>query len=58
MYTCMYARVLSCHAGDLPDLPGPLSSVLPLSAIDEADAEVASIQQEEIVKLKGKRGPT
>ena len=54
----MYTRVPSCRAGDLPDLPGLLLSVLPLSAIDKADAEVASIQQEEIAKLKGKRGPT
>ena len=40
------------RCGQLPDPTGPLSSSLPLSAIDEANA---SARQEEATKIK--RGP-
>ena len=41
--------------GNLPDPSGPLSSLLPSSAIEEANAAVASVRQKE--SAKSKRGP-
>ena len=41
--------------GSLPDPSGPLSALLPSSAIEEANAAVNSVRQEESVKSK--RGP-
>ena len=36
--------------GSLPDTSGPLSALLPSSAIEEANAAVNSVRQEESVK--------
>ena len=49
-----YMPVLPRH-GELHDPTGPLSSLLPSSMIEEANAAVTSDRQEDATK--GKRGP-
>ena len=44
-------------SGDLPDPAGPLSLLLPSSAIEEANVAVASIRRQEEESSKSTRGP-
>ena len=52
-----YMTVLPRRDAELPDPAGPLSSFVPSTAIEQANAAVAHVRQDEAWKTNSKRGP-
>ena len=52
-----YMTVLPRRNAELPDPAGPLSSSVPSMAIEQANAAVARVRQDEAGKTIAKRGP-